>query len=59
MDEDARNPKKIGSNKENDTIFPSNLTLSGREFHSVGTGTNEARFPTFIFTRNTERAITD
>ena len=58
MDEEARRLRKIGSIKEicfrrrrNETILPSDLTLAGREFHTVGAATEKARVPAFVFTR--------
>ena len=52
MDEEARMPRRIGSIKEicfrrrrNETILPSDLTLAGSEFHTVGVATEKARAP--------------
>ena len=46
MDDGVRNLRRIGHFKEI-AIFPSNLTLAGREFHRVGAATEKA----FVFTR--------
>ena len=58
MDEEARRLRRIGSIKENvfrhwrnETILPSNLTLAGSEFHTVGAATEKARVLAFVFTR--------
>ena len=58
MDEEARRLRRIGSIKEicfrrrrNETILPSDLTLAGSEFHTVGAATEKARVPAFVFTR--------
>ena len=58
MDEDTRKLRRIGSIKEigfrgrrNKTILPSDLTLPGSEFHTVGAATEKARVQAFVFTR--------
>ena len=58
MDEEARKLRRIGSIKEigfrrrrNETVLPSDLTLSGSEFHRVGEATEKARVHAFVFTR--------
>ena len=58
MDEDARKLWRIGSIKEicvrrrrNETILPSDLTLAGSEFYTVGAATEKALVPVFVFTR--------
>ena len=58
MDEEARRLRKIGSIKEigfrrrrNETMLPSDLTLAGSEFHTVGATIEKARVPVFVFTR--------
>ena len=60
MDEEARRLRRIGSIKEiglifrrrrNETILPSDLTLAGSEFHTVGAANEKARVPAFVFTR--------
>ena len=58
MDEEARRIRRIGSIKEigfrrlrNETILPSDLTLAGSEFHTVGAATEKARVPAFVFNR--------
>ena len=58
MDEEAMRIRKIGRIKEigfrrrrNETILPSDLTLAGSEFHTVGAATEKARVPALVFTR--------
>ena len=58
MAEGARKLRRIGSIKEvgfrrqqNETLIPSNLTLAGSEFHTVGAATEKARVPCFVFAR--------
>ena len=54
MDEEARRLRRIGSifrRRRNETILPSDLTLAGSEFHTVGAATEKARVPAFVFTR--------
>ena len=48
MDEEARKERRIGSIKEiglrrrrNETILPSDLTLAGIEFHTIGAATEK------------------
>ena len=54
MVEGARKMKRMGSIEEeiylfrhrrNEIIFPSNLTLAGSEFHTVGVATEKAWVP--------------
>ena len=61
MDEGSRKLRRIGSIKEicfrrrrKETIIfllPSDLTLTGSEFHRVGAATEKARVPAFVLTR--------
>ena len=60
MDKEARSRRlrMIGSIKEiifrrrrNETISPSDLTLAGSEFHTVGAATERAWVPALVFTR--------
>ena len=57
IDEEARRLRRIGSIKEvfrrrrNETILPSDLTLAGSEFHTVGAATEKARVSAFVFTQ--------
>ena len=58
MDEDPRKLRRIGSIKKivfrrrrNETILPSDLTLAGSQFHTVGMATEKPRVPAFVFTR--------
>ena len=32
-------------------MLPSNLTMTGSEFHTAGAATEKVRVPTFVFTR--------
>ena len=50
--------RRIGSIKDigfrhrrNETILPSDLTLAGSEFHTVGAATEKAQGPALVFTR--------
>ena len=52
MDEDARRLRRIGSiteigfrRRRNETTLPSDLTLAGSKFHTVGAATEKARVP--------------
>ena len=48
MDDSVTKLRRICSiKKKNQTIFPSNLTLAGSEFHTVGAATEKARVPAF------------
>ena len=59
MDEAARKLSMISCIKEigifrrrwNEAILPSNLTLAGNRFHTVGAATEKDQVPTFVFTR--------
>ena len=58
MDVGSRKLRRIGSIKEicfrhrrKETILPSDLTLTGSEFHRVGAAAEKARVPAFVLTR--------
>ena len=38
-------------------LLPSDLTLAGSEFHTVGAATEKARVPAFVFTRGMLRGL--
>jgi len=54
MDESTWKLRRTGSifrRRRNETAFPSNLTVSGSEFHTEGAVTETARGSAFVFTR--------
>ena len=58
MDEGSRKLRRIDSIKEicfrrwrKETLLPSDLTLTGSEFHRVGAATEKACVPAFVLTR--------
>ena len=38
-------------------MLPSDSTLAGSEFHTVGAATEKARVPAFVFTRGVQRRL--
>ena len=50
--------KQVGfSLQRNVVIFPTHLTLAGREFHRVGAVTEKALVPTFVLTLRTKKRL--